>query len=123
MKKSKHLEILSVHVAGGKTIRAAADLIGISEATAYSISSSDEFRQSVSRLRSEAINAAVGALSDAASKAVATLLELLSPEHEPAVRLNASKAILTHLGPLSEHGELRQRIQDIETKAQLKVAR
>ena len=123
MKKSKHLEILSSHVAMGKTIRAAAGLIGISEATAYSISSSDEFRQAVARLRSEAVYAAVGALSDAASQAVATLQELLKPEHEPSVRLNAAKAILASLGPISEANELRARIDSIEGQASLRVAR
>lgn len=123
MKKSKHLEILASHVAMGKTIRAAAELIGISEATAYSISSSDEFRQSVARLRSEAVFIAVGALSDAASEAVATLRQLLGSEHEPSVRLNAAKAILNTVAPFSEHGELRQRISDIEARAHFRVAR
>lgn len=124
MKKSKHLEILASHVAMGKTIRAAAELIGISEATAYAISSTDEFRQAVTRLRSEAVYAAVGALSDAASQAVATLQELLSPEHEPSVRLNAAKAILNTVAPFSEHHELRQRIDAIESQGTgLRVAR
>ena len=50
-------------------------------------------------------------------------MELLTAEHEPTVRLNASKAILTHLGPITEAGELRQRINDIEARSHLKVVR
>lgn len=124
MKKPKQLEILAVHVAGGKTIRQAAAIVGCSEATAYGFSSSDEFKQAVSRLRSEAVNSAVGSLSDAATEAVSTLRSLLNATNEPSVRLNAAKAILANLGPISEANELRNRIDAIEHGAtHLKVAR
>ena len=59
----------------------------------------------------------------AASQAVATLQELLKPEHEPSVRLNAAKAILASLGPISEANELRARIDAIENQTALRVAR
>jgi len=123
MKKAKNLEILAAHVAAGKTIRSAAQTMGISEATAYGFSGSDVFRDEVSRLRSDAINAAVGRLTAAASEAVDTLRSLLDAANEPSVRLNAAKAILANLGPISEHGELRQRIDAIERGPQLKVVR
>ena len=124
MKKPRQLEILAVHVAGGKTIRRAAEIVGISEATAYGFSSSDEFKQAVSRLRTEAVNAAVGSLSDSASEAVDTLRSLLEATNEPSVRLNAAKAILANLKPLSEANELRARIDAIEQQGpKLRVAR
>ena len=124
MKKPRQLEILAVHVAGGKTIRQAAGIVGISEATAYGFSSSDEFKQAVSRLRTEAVNAAVGSLSDSASEAVDTLRSLLEATNEPSVRLNAAKAILANLKPLSEANELRARIDAIEQQGpKLRVAR
>jgi hypothetical protein len=123
MKKPRQLEILAVHVAGGKTIRRAAEIVGISEATAYGFSSSDEFKQAVSRLRTEAVNAAVGSLSDSASEAVDTLRSLLEATNEPSVRLNAAKAILANLKPLSEANELRARIDAIEQQGpKLRVA-
>lgn len=59
---------------------------------------------------------AVGRLSSAASQAVDTLVQLLSPHNKPSVRLNAAKAILLQLGPLSELGELRARIDRLERR-------
>ena len=121
--KSKFLEPIAVLVAGGSSIKSASETAGCSLQTAYNISATPEFRQRVSEIRAQLTTETVGKLTSAATQAVATLEELLGPEHEPSVRLNASKAILTHLGPLSEHGELRQRISDIEARAHLKVAR
>jgi HEAT repeat protein len=60
-------------------------------------------------------------LNEGASKAVATLIELLSQENEPQVRLNASKAILGALGGITELGELRQRIDDIENRSPMRI--
>jgi len=116
MKKSKHLEILSAHVANGKTIRAAAELIGISEATAYAVSSSDEFRLTVGRLRTEAVNAAVGVLSRAATTAAETLVSMLGEDQEPKDRLTAARLILSNLGPVTDLGELRERVSKIESQ-------
>jgi len=123
MKKSKHLEILSAHVANGKTIRAAAELIGISEATAYAVSSSDEFKLTVGRLRTEAVSAAVGVLSRSATQAAETLVELLGPDNEPKDRLTAARLILSNLGPVTDVGELRDRISKIEQQQFPRVAR
>lgn len=120
-KSSKHLEILAAHVASGRTIRAAAELIGIAESTAYGISSSSEFRAAVARLRTEAVGAAIGILSQAASQAALTLVALLGAENDPKDRLSAARLILANLGPLSEHGELRERLDSMESQTQLKV--
>jgi HEAT repeat protein len=111
----RFLELLAMHVASGKTIRAAAEESGCSERQGYRIAATAEFKSRVSEIRSEMTNAAVGELSAAASEAVATIRELLNAENEPSVRLNAAKAILNALGPLSELGELRQRIAALES--------
>lgn len=121
--KSKYFEPIAVLVAGGNSIKAASETAGCSLQTAYNLSATPEFRQRVSEIRTQMTTEAVGKLTLAATQAVDTLMELLTSEHEATIRLNASKAILTHLGPLSEHGELRQRISDIESRAHLKVAR
>ncbi len=121
--KSKYFETIVVLVAGGSSIKAASVTAGCSLQTAYNLSATPEFRQRVSEIRTQMTTEAVGKLTSAATQAVATLQELLSPEHEPTVRLNASKAILTHLGPITEAGELRQRINDIEARSHLKVLR
>jgi hypothetical protein len=122
-KPSRFFEPLAVAVASGQTIRAAADVAGCATQTAYNISASHEFRQRVSEIRTEAVTAAVGKLSDAASEAVSTLRQLLDASNDPPVRLNAAKAILAAITPMAEFGELRQRLDSIENGSQLRVAK
>ena len=112
--KSKFFELLAVAVAGGSTIRSAAEAIGCSESHAYHLSSTKDFKQRVGELRSDLAAATVGVLIDGATKAAATLVSLLDASNEPSVRLNAAKAILASVGPISELGELRSRIDAIE---------
>ncbi len=113
-KESKFVELLAVKVAGGSSIKKAAMDIGCSNQTAYNISNTAEFRSRVSEIRSQSISDAVGGLTIAASQAVDTLTQLLREGNPPVIRLNASKAILASLAPLSELGELRSRIDKIE---------
>jgi hypothetical protein len=107
-------ELLAVAVAAGQTIRAAAESCGCSERQGYRISATAEFKRRVSEIRTAALDAATGEITSAVTVAVATIKELLSSTNEPSVRLNAAKAILNALGPLSELGELRQRIAELE---------
>ena len=110
----KFFELLATSVACGQTIKAAAESCSCSERQGYRISSTAEFKARVSEIRSEMTNAAVGELSAAASEAVATLRGLLANTNESSTRLNAAKAILNALGPLSELGELRERLAALE---------
>jgi len=112
----KFFELLAAAVAGGSTVKAAAESCGCSERQGYRVSSTPEFKARVSEIRSEMTSAAVGELSAAASEAVATIRGLLGAGYEASVRLNAAKAILNALGPLSELGELRQRIEALEAE-------
>ena len=120
-KKGKFFELLAVEVASGSTIKAAAKTVGCALQTAYNISGDPAFNQRVGVIRSEAITSAVGRLSTVASQAVDTLVSLMGLENEPSVRMNAAKAILLQLGPLTELGELRERIDRLEG-SKLKVA-
>ena len=112
---SGRLEPLAAADASGSTIRAAAESIGISERSGYRISGTEEFRIRVAALRSEIASVAVGKLTSAASQAVDTLRELLGSTNEPKVRIDASKLILNSLGPLTEHCELRSRLDALES--------
>jgi hypothetical protein len=103
-------------VANGKTIKDASEELGIPERTAYRYSGLPEFKRRVSEIRTEILDAATGRITSAASVAVATVLELLGSTNEPSVRLNASKAIMNAVRPLSELGELRQRIAALESE-------
>ena len=87
------------------------------------MSGSDEFKAEVNRLKTDAINAAVGVLSSAASKAAQTMVDLLSEDHEPKDRLAAARLILSNLQPMAEHNELRQRLDKLEGLAQLRIAK
>ena len=113
-RRSKFLEPLAVAVAAGESIRSAAAEIGCSESVAYHMSASPEFRQRVAEIRSEITAEAVGILTRGATQAAATLVELLDAANDPKDRLNASKAILASLGPVSEIHELRARLDAIE---------
>lgn len=73
-------------------------------------------------IRSEVVAQAVGKLSQATTLAVSTLIELLGPASEPPIRLNAAKSILASLAPLSEFGELRSRLDALESR-KLRIAR
>ena len=124
MKNGRFMELLAGRVAAGQTIAAAAEEIGCSRSHAYTISAGAEFRKRVATIRSEALAAAVGLLSAGAAQAVGTLVELLGVANDPSIRLNASKAILGLVGPLSELGELRSRLDEIESQSHpLKVAK
>ena len=104
---------LAVLIASGSSIKGAADELGIPERTAYRYASLPEFRQCVSQLRSAALDSSVGKISDATTKAVDRLIELLA---DPQFGLQAAKAILSHVAPLSDLGELRQRIDALESE-------
>jgi hypothetical protein len=118
-KPSKFLEPLAVAVASGNSIKDSSAVCGCSIQCAYNLSATAEFRSRVSEIRTEVTSQAVGRLTDASVRAVATIVALMGPENEPSVRLNASKAILLQLGPLSELGELRQRIDRLESSPRI----
>lgn len=122
MTKSKFFEPLATHVAAGHTIKTASKLVNCAEQTAYNVSADREFRQRVAEIRSEITYQACGRLADAASQAVDTLRELLDAANDPKDRLTAAKAILAALPGMTEFGELRARIDALESTSQLRLA-
>ena len=116
-KKSKYFEPLALAVAAGATICSAAGIVGCAESTAYHVSTDPDFRLRVSALRSEATSAAGGTLADSATLAVDTLRSMLGESFEPSIRLQAAKAILATLGPMSDAFEIRARLDAVEQSA------
>jgi len=106
-------ELLAVAVASGKAIKDAAVEIGLSVSRAYHITASDEFRYRVADIRREILDAAVGRLNEAATKAVSALVSILDTG-EDKDKIVAAKAILSSLGPISELAELRARLDRLE---------
>ena len=123
MKKSKYMQVLAASVASGMSVKDAAVIAGCTESTAYSISCSDEFRHEVNRLRTQAMEQAVGVLTNAATKAAQSLVKLLDSEDEKIV-LSAASKLMDRVGPMQELQELRSRIDAIEKQGPaLRVAR
>ena len=109
----RHFEILAAAVAAGSTTRAAAASCGCSERVAYRLAGMPEFQRRVSALRSAMVDSSVGRISGATSKAVDKLVALLDDPHSA---LGAAKAILANVAPLSELGELRGRLDALESE-------
>lgn len=123
MKKSRYLETLAPLIASGSSIRDACKSIGCSEATGYGLASTDEFRQLVAQIRTQAIQQAVGILTNAATKASQALVKLLDSSDEKII-LSAASKLLDRVGPMQELHELRSRIDQIEKAGPgLRVAR
>ncbi len=122
MKKSKYLQILASSVASGLSIKDTSEIAGCTESTAYSLSCSDEFRIEVNRLRSEAVERAVSILSHKATKASNAMVKLLDSQDEKIVLAAATK-LLSILPPLQNLAELHARVDRIESKASLMIAK
>ena len=116
MASSGKFESLALLLASGTSIKSAAVQLGIGARTAYRIASSDKMKTRVASIRTEVASSTVGTLTLAASEAASTLRELLDASNPPAVRLNSAKSILASLASISELGELRARIDALESK-------
>lgn len=117
MANNGRFESLALALASGSSIKAASQTVGVSVRQGYRIASTDKMRSRVNEIRSEITREAVGQLTLGATKAAATLVALLDEAHEPSTRLNASKAILNALAPISELAELRSRLDQLEAKS------
>jgi hypothetical protein len=116
MANSGRFEALALALATGSSIKAASQSVGVSVRQGYRIASSDKMRSRVNEIRSEITREAVGVLTLGATKAASTLVSLLDEANEPSTRLNASKALLNALAPISELAELRARLDALESK-------
>ncbi len=109
-------EPLAVAVAGGDTIKDAAEKTGIPLSTAYHTSSGEAFKQRVLSLRSEVTQQALGQMTDGLVTAVVTIKALMAETNEPKIRLDAAKAMLANHAALAGVAELRERIERLEAK-------
>lgn len=123
MKKSKYLPVLAASVASGLSIKDASAIACCTESTAYSLSCTDDFKHEVNRIRTQAVEQAIAVLSNSATLASQTMVNLLSSSDEKTA-LAAAVKLLAMLGPLAELHELRARIDAIEKQGPgLRVAR
>ena len=106
---------MAMLVSGGVSIRDAAEIVNCAEQTGYNIARTTEFRQLVCELRTAQTGIAAGKLSKAATLAVDVLEEIaVDKKQTAAARVSAANSILSKLGPVTELGELRARLDVIE---------
>ncbi len=102
-------------LAGGATIRQAAEQAGIAERTAYRRLASPAFRRNVQRARAELFERASGVLTNATGEASATIWRLVRST-DPHVALAAARTTLQLAATVRDHCELAERITALEAK-------
>jgi hypothetical protein len=113
-------ERLAVLLAAGQAIKSAAAEIKVGERTAHTWLEVPHFRARVSELRGRMLDSALGRLSDAATRAVDTLVALLD-EESGSLRLRASLGILDSLSRLRENVEFEARLVALENDHALRT--
>jgi HEAT repeat protein len=111
--KNRRDQKLIIALAGGRTIRSAAAVAGVSERTAHRKLDDREFRHQVAQARTAIAARTVGRLVQASTRAVRRLVSLLDDESS-AVRLGAARAILQIGNDLKAAGELEERLIAVE---------
>lgn len=109
---------LVVELAGGATVRDAAERAGIGERTAHRHVRDPEIRQRIAETRDALFAKAIGRLANSSSQAVDTLAELLA-DGSPMVRLGAARAILEYGLRLRDAAETTARVAELENKIAL----
>ena len=109
-------EALILHLASGTTVEAAAELAGISRATAFRRLQDPEFQRRVKQARGEMIERAAGHLAAGATEASITLRNLLASDSEK-VRLAAAKTIIEGVLKVRDATEFEERLAKLEKLA------
>lgn len=105
--------VAAAALAGGSTVQGAAAQAGIGRRTLTRWLANPKFVARVEAVRVEAVTTAVNRLNTAMASAADTLAELLTDD-DPQMRFKAAKAVLEITMHLKEHGELTQRITELE---------
>jgi hypothetical protein len=106
---------------GGATRAEAAKAGNVSASTVQRRLREPEFKRMLRQADSEVVKAAAHQLAGHASKAVSTLAELLD-DPEPKVRLQAADKLLLHLVRVREHGEMADRLHEVERELERAIA-
>lgn len=97
------------------TIKAAAERAGVSEATVYRWQNDPKFRRLYHRAERGLVAAAVGRVSALFASAVETARKLMEdPTSHPNTRLRAVGIIIDTVFKGREHGETRDRLEELE---------
>jgi hypothetical protein len=112
-------QILSVSLAFGATVAAAARAAGVGEATVYRRLKDPEFCKMVEQAKTDMVQRTSGAITGAGMEAVKTMAELMKPSNPPSIRLGASRSILEIGMKVREREDLEQRLAALEQQAEM----
>ena len=88
----------------------------VPERTAYTWSRSPEVLHQVEAIRREAIDRAIGRLSDRATAAAERIGHLATEAASEAVQLQAARAVLADLMGMSDYATIENRLADVERR-------
>jgi hypothetical protein len=111
-KKDKAAALL----ASGLTMRAVAKKLGVNERTIHTWRADPEFLKLVTDYQSKMIARSLGRLSNAASKAVQTLIDCLKSNESDSVKVRAAMGILDQLVKMRELTNHEQRLTELERR-------
>ena len=107
-------------LARGASVSEAAEASGLNRSTVLRRLQEPDLRTQVQEARSQLIAETIGRLSEAATKAVDTLLALLGARSEMA-RLGSARTILEMLAKYRETEDIEQRVIAVEELAQSRI--
>ncbi|MQA01005.1 MAG: hypothetical protein GEU80_17100 [Dehalococcoidia bacterium] len=105
--------VLVAALAAGRTMHVAAVEAGVGERTVRRRIADPEFHAALLDARAQMLDAALGRLSDAATRAVETLVDSLDAESE-SVRVTAATALLDRLLRVREAASIETRLAALE---------
>lgn len=112
--KSAQNRVLVTLLATGMSQCAAAEAAGVSESTVTRRMATPEFREKVETARHELTTQAAGQLLSAVPKAISTLSSLAETAASEGIRLNAAKAVLEMTIKWREHGDLLEKLVELQ---------
>jgi hypothetical protein len=107
---------LALALATGSTVKAWAESRNVADRTARTWSKSPEVLHQVEAIRRQAIECAIGRLSDRASAAADRIGHLAIQAASEAVQLHAARAVLADLMSMSDYATFEKRLADVERR-------
>jgi hypothetical protein len=107
---------LALAIAAGRTVSAWAEQEKVPRRTAYRWSRDPEVRQLVQQIRRRAIDRAIGTLAKHASAAAEEIGRIATKGETDAVKLAASRAVLSDLMTVSDYADHEDRITALEER-------
>lgn len=114
-KTKKNDEIILAALLSTTTIRAAAELCGVSESVIYSRLKDSEFKERYDRERREMLTQSAAALQGHLGTAIEAIGEIVgNKETNPQTRLNAAEAVIRNTLKLTERTDVLDRLDALE---------